>query len=400
MKKEYRCKLPELGFLYIAITLAISCNSGANKNKENNIAQTSHHDTSHGVNSPTGNENNNQQTDTSVNANDLSASSQSNNPDSMLAQGMSDMFGKNDSGLLKKLGGGKNMDSMMRKMQSMMGGKGSNPGDALSKLILKMQLGQLSDDNPLKSVANGMQKAQENGTAGPSKTYTAVYTPEQPVNYSVPVSGNGSVTMLQYSGGTSTKGKKDGLWKNVYISTNAPQWNVFTEGYMESTPINMKVHATSLASIHENYSVTLNEQYKKYAKQFRAESGKYEYDVQVQKMGNEKMFGYNCTHVKITYTVKALGQTSHEQNEEWYSSDVPGAQFVSPVIFENHAPVVVKKIMDAGCGGILVKSITQATGSSYVLQLSSITKKDMPPSTFTLPANYQEDKNTSLYDIQ
>ena len=112
------------------------------------------------------------------------------------------------------------------------------------------------------------------------------------------------------------------------------------------------------------------------------------------------MFGYNCVHVKINYTVKALGQTSKEENEEWYSTDVPGAQYVSPVIFENYSPVVVKKIMDAGCTGILVKSITQATGSSYVLQLSSIIKKDMPSSTFALPANYQEDKNTSLYDIQ
>ena len=90
----------------------------------------------------------------------------------------------------------------------------------------------------------------------------------------------------------------------------------------------MKVHASSLASVKENYSINLNEQYKKYSKQFRTESGKYEYDVQVQKIGNEKMFGYNCVHVNISYTLKALGQTSHEQDEEWYSADVPGAQYV------------------------------------------------------------------------
>ena len=318
----------------------------------------------------------------------------------MLAKGMSAMFGKNDPGLLKKLGGGKNMDSMMQKMKSMMGGKNGNPGDALSKLILNTQLGQLKDDNPIKSVAKGMQEAQENGTAGPEKTYTAVYTPEQPDNYNVPISGNGNTILLQYTGGTILNGKKDGLWKNIFISTNPWQWNVFTEGYVTSSSINMNVHATSLASIKENYSINLNEQYKKYAKQYRTEAGKYEFDVRVQKVGTEKMFGYNCTHIKVTYTVKALGQTSHDQNEEWYSTDVPGAQYVSPVIFENHSPSVVKKIMDAGCAGILIKSATKSEGSGYVMQLSSITKKDMAASQFNIPNSYKEDTNTVLYDIQ
>ncbi|MBS1974092.1 MAG: DUF4412 domain-containing protein, partial [Bacteroidetes bacterium] len=309
------------------------------------------------------------------------------------------MFGKSDSGLLKNFGGD-NMDGMMKKMQSMMGSKNSSVSDGIAKSILNLQLGQMKDDNPLKQVVKGMQQAQEDGTAGPAKTYTAVFTPEQPDNFSVPVSGNGSVIMLQYSGGTSVNNKKDGLWKNVYINTKPAQWNVFTEGYMESSAINMKVHATSLASINENYSINLNEQYKKYAKQYRTEAGKNEYDAVVQKVGVEKMFGYNCMHIKISYTLKALGQTSHEQDDEWYSADAPGAQFVSPIIFENHAPRVVKQIIDAGCVGVLVKSVTKSQGSFSILQLSAITKKDMPPSTFVLPANYQEDKNTTLYDIQ
>ena len=327
---------------------------------------------------------------------DSTADLKNTNVDSMLAKGMSAMFGKNDSGLLQKMVGSKKMDSMMQKMQSMLGGKKGNPGDLIGKSLLDFQLGQLNDNNPLKSVAKGMQEAQENGTAGPEKTYSAVYTPEQPDNYAVPVTGSGNTIMLQYSGGTISNGKKDGLWKNVYINTQPLQWNVFTEGYVESSAVNMKVHASSLAGINENYTINLNEQYKKYAKQ----SGKYESDVKVQKMSDEKMFGYNCTHIMVSYTVKALGQTSHEQNEEWYSIDVPGAQYVSPLIFENHAPAVVKKIMDAGCAGILVKSLNKSTGSSYTMQLNSITKKDMPSSQFSLPANYAQDKNTTLYDIQ
>lgn len=330
------------------------------------------------------------------------AYAQNNSPDSMLSQlkGLTSMLGKNDSGILKNIGGGGDMDSMIKKMQSMMGGKGGSPGNVIGKQLLNLQLGQMKDDNPLKQVAKGMQQAQENGTAGPDKTYTAVFTPEQPDNFSMPVSGNGSVIMLQYSGGTSVNNKKDGLWKNVLINTNPAQWNVFTEGYMESSQINMKVHATSLASVHENYSINLNEQFKKYAKQYRTEVGKNEYNVVVQKIGAEKMFGYNCIHIKIIYTLKALGQTSHEQDDEWYSADVSGAQFVSPIIFENHAPAVVKKIMDTGCTGVLVKSVTKSPGSFSIMQLSAITKKDMPDSLFTVPPTYQEDKNTVLYDIQ
>ena len=171
--------------------------------------------------------------------------------------------------------------------------------------------------------------------------------------------------MLQYTGGTVANGKKDGLWKNIYISTNkANKWNVYSESYAESSAINMKVHSTSLSSINENYSIILNDQYKKYSKQQRSDLGKNESDVQVQKIGNEKMFGYNCVHVKVTYTLKALGQTAHVQNDEWYSADVPGSQFLSPVIFENHSPAVVKQIIDAGCSGVLIKSITKSSGSS------------------------------------
>ncbi|MEP7252956.1 MAG: DUF4412 domain-containing protein, partial [Ginsengibacter sp.] len=308
--------------------------------------------------------------------------------------------GKNDSGILKNLGGG-NMDSMMKKMQSMMGGKGGNPGDAIGKSLLNFQLGQMSDNNPLKSVAKGMQEAQENGTAGPAKNYTAVYAPEQPDNYDVPGSGNGNTILLQYTGGSIANGKKDGLWKNIYISTSKTnKWNVYSEAYAELSALNMKVHAVSLANVNENYSINLNDQYKKYNKQQRSDVGKNESDVRVQKIGNEKMFGYNCIHVRVTYTIKGLGQTAHEQDDEWYSEDVPGAEFLSPLIFENHSPAVVKKIIDAGCSGALLKSVTTSPGSSQLIQLGSIIKKDMPGSTFNLPANYQEDKNTALYDIQ
>jgi hypothetical protein len=103
---------------------------------------------------------------------------------------------------------------------------------------------------------------------------------------------------------------------------------------------------------------------------------------------------------EVIYAIKGLGQAAHEQDDEWYSNGIPGAQFLTPVIFEIHSPEVVKQIMGTGCSGVLVKSITKSAGSFQLVQLSNIIKKDMPDSTFVLPANYQEDKNTALYGIQ
>jgi len=402
-----RIKSPAAIIFSTILLLACSCNNST-KVKENNTAQAVTSDTAStsGItdSSTATRNNNNRDSNTTANTVDTSSTvSQNNNANSMLSQmkGLSSMFGKGDSGILNNIGGGGSMDSMMKKMQSMMGGKNGDPGEAIANSLLNIQLGQMSDNNPLKSVANGMRKAQQNGTAGPSKTYTAAYIPEQPADYSIPISGNGNTIMLQYTGGTAANAKKDGLWENLYISANkATKWNIYSEGYAESSALNMKIHATSLASTDENYNIILNDQYKKYNKQQRNDLGKYESNVQVQKIGNEKLFRYNCVHVKISYTLKALGQTTNMQNDEWYSADVPGSQFLSPAIFENHSPAVVKKIIDAGCLGILVKSINESSGSSQLIQLSSIAQKDMPDSMFTLPGNYQEDKNTALYDMQ
>lgn len=394
-------KLPISIFLNAFLLFVCSCNNPTNA-KKNDVAQIPANDSTTITNSSPAAQDNNYRSGTAGKNNDTPSLTQNADADSMLSQlkGITSVFDKNDSGLLKNFGGG-NTDSMMKKMQSMMGDKNGNPGDAIANSILNLQLGQMKDNNPLKQVTNEMMKEQKNGTAGPSKTYTASYAPEQPANYTVPVSGSGNTILLQYTGGSMANNKKDGLWKNLYVSANkANKWNVYSEGYAESSALNMKLHSTSLANIDERYSIILNDQYKKYNKQQRSDLGKNELDVHVQKIGAEKLFGYNCVHVKISYTLKALGQTAHISDDEWYSADVPGAQFLSPLIFENHSPAVVKKIMDTGCQGTLVKSVTTSTGSTQLIQLSSITQKDMPDSLFSLPPNYQEDKNTSLYDIQ
>jgi len=272
-----------------------------------------------------------------------------------------------------------------------------DPGTAIANAITKLQLSQMKDNNPLKQVAQNMMKAQRDGTRGPDKNYTAEYKPEQPAGYTVSVEGAGPVYELQYTGGSSLGGKQDGAWKNIYVNTkNNTGWNVFTEGYMISSTINMNVHSTILGNKDSAYIVSLNAQYQKYNREPLAERGKYESEVKVQKIGDEKMFGYSCVHIRVSYTITALHQTAHSTDDEWYSSDVPGAQYLSPVLLESHSPQVVQKIMAAGCSGALVKF---KSGEMHI-QLTSITKKDLPDTTFTLPATYQPDKNTDLYGLQ
>jgi hypothetical protein len=371
-------KLTPVIILSASLLFMYSCHHGDNAAQQNIPTQPTPTDTSPAATAAT------------TAATTEAPATATNDTDRALAQmkSLTSMFGKNDSGMLKK-------------MQSMTGGKSGNPGDAVANSVLNFQLGQMKDNNPLKSVAKGMAEAQKNGTAGPSKTYTAAYTAEQPSDYKVPVSGNGNTVLLQYTGGTVANHKKDGLWKNIYLSTaGGNKWNVYSEGYAESSAINMKVHSTSLASVNEPYSIILNEQYKKYNRQKRSDLGKNESGVQVQKIGMERLFGYNCVHIKVTYTLKALGQIAQEQNDEWYSTEVPGSQFISPLVFESHSPEVVQQIINAGCTGALVKSMTQSAGSSMVLQLSSVAQTNMPDSTFSLPAYYQEDVNAALYGIQ
>src|SRR6185437_8783656 len=209
-----------------AFLFACSCNNPDSSAKTGNPSRKSANDTSRTTTTPTTPEG-------------------THKSDSMLSQikNLSSMLGKDDLGILSNLGGGGSMDSMMKKLQPMNGRKNGSPGDAVANSILNLQLGQMKDDNPLKSVARGMMEAQKNGTAGPSKTYTATYTSEQSVDYHVPVSGNGTTIVLQYTGGTVANNKKDGLWKNLYVSTTgAKKWNVYSEAYAESSAINVKVH--------------------------------------------------------------------------------------------------------------------------------------------------------------
>src|SRR5665213_3457258 len=93
----------------VILLFLVSCNRSTNKSKENKVDEAP---SGNPAANPSQNDTNNT-ANTITNAIDTSASVQNTNASSMLAHGMSAMIGKNDSGILKNAGGGKNMDSMM-----------------------------------------------------------------------------------------------------------------------------------------------------------------------------------------------------------------------------------------------------------------------------------------------
>jgi hypothetical protein len=216
--KNFMKNIAYYSMLSAIILLPVACNSNAAKTTGNKTNSTTNIAQQPAVQDTA-------ETDTlPVNA---KGSSPGNSLDDMMAQPQKTTGGDGGSNPFQSItgkmqGGGKdsNISQALSKLQDMMKDNGGKPGNAIGNAILNLQMSQMKDDNPLKQVAQGMMKAQQNGTAGADKSYTAEYKPEQSSDYTVPVTGDGSVYRLSYTGGSVLNGKKDGAWSNVYINTN------------------------------------------------------------------------------------------------------------------------------------------------------------------------------------
>ncbi len=100
--------------------LAYSCNNSANKTKDSGTQAANN--SANKADTAIAMQNNSNNSNSATNNVDTSAAEKNNNADSMLSQmkNLTSMFGKSDSGILKNLGSGGNMDSMMQKMQSIL----------------------------------------------------------------------------------------------------------------------------------------------------------------------------------------------------------------------------------------------------------------------------------------
>jgi hypothetical protein len=121
----------------------------------------------------------------------------------------------------------------------------------------------------------------------------------------------------------------------------------------------------------------------------------------VTKVGEEKVFGYNCVHAKIISN-KKIGNfyNSTDTINLWRSKDVPMEASVKALFtqFESrtgsymYSKETVAKLKEMGCEGFTVKMITNAKDHSTVMQLTKSEHKTLPASMFQIPAGYKEVK--------
>ena len=122
----------------------------------------------------------------------------------------------------------------------------------------------------------------------------------------------------------------------------------------------------------------------------------------VTKIGEEKVFGYNCVHVKVISS-KKIGSFYNEMDtiNVWRSRDVPMQSGVKELFtqFESrtgsymYSKETAAKIKEMGCEGFTVKLTTSAKDHSMVMQLTKAEHKALPTAMFQIPAGYKEIKS-------
>jgi hypothetical protein len=122
----------------------------------------------------------------------------------------------------------------------------------------------------------------------------------------------------------------------------------------------------------------------------------------VTKVGEEKVFGYDCVHAKVISN-KKIGSFYNETDtiNVWRSIEVPMQSNVKELFtrFESrtgsymYSKETAAKLKEMGCEGFLVKLTMNGKNVSMVMQLTKAEHRTLPASMFQIPAGYSEDKN-------
>lgn len=122
----------------------------------------------------------------------------------------------------------------------------------------------------------------------------------------------------------------------------------------------------------------------------------------VAKVGEEKVFGYDCVHAKIISN-KKIGNFYNETDtiNVWRSKDVPMQSNVKELFtrFESrtgsymYSKETAAKLKDMGCEGFLVKLTMNGKNVTMVMQLTKAEHRNLPASMFQIPAGYKEIKS-------
>jgi len=118
----------------------------------------------------------------------------------------------------------------------------------------------------------------------------------------------------------------------------------------------------------------------------RAAAAKMNEEYTVEKLGVEKVGGYDCAHVRVT---GSRGQKA----ELWTTKDIGSFGTASRLMGERSGvePGFEKSLRDADADGFPVKSIHFGPrGENITMELVSVSKKAPPAARFEIPAGYAE----------
>jgi len=110
----------------------------------------------------------------------------------------------------------------------------------------------------------------------------------------------------------------------------------------------------------------------------------------VEKLGREKILGYNTQHVLVKETSPDGEGTTTEM---WTAKDLLDYATFSKMQARqgkgSGEAALIKALKDAGADGLPLKSVaTTADGTKVTMEVVKIDKKSLPASTFEIPADY------------
>ncbi len=122
----------------------------------------------------------------------------------------------------------------------------------------------------------------------------------------------------------------------------------------------------------------------------------------VNKIGDEKIIGFNCVHAQIiattTYNNAASIFNAKDTTDLWASPDVPmpdaAKKYMNVVTQKMGAALgnnnVAKQLTDMGCVGFPVKFQMHGKDVSSISQITKISKGNFPENLFEIPAGYKK----------
>jgi len=122
-------------------------------------------------------------------------------------------------------------------------------------------------------------------------------------------------------------------------------------------------------------------------------------EVTIQKLGQEKVGNYSCTHFVIVSTNPKY-KAYNSKKDIWVTKDlgIGNVYFVGSYLYYPKGSVVAQKLSDAGAEGIVVKwQVADPMGKQdHVCNLISYQGDQVPASMFAPPSGYQIIHNENM----